>query len=206
MNDLKKHVDDAKSFNIKLTVLCAILIVVIFSIDVQIPLGVAGGVPYIAVILVSLWSTKRSFVMYLAVICSFMTILGFYVSPSGGELWQVLLNRALALFAIWITAILALQWKVHEEKISYLDCEKEREKEKIYLATIYSAQHITNNLLNQIKIVEFEIDKHSTFDKEVISMFNEMLVEASTLMQSLSTVDTIEDDAIRKSVWKKPNT
>jgi hypothetical protein len=180
--------------------------VVIFSIDVQIPLGVAGGVPYIAVILVSLWSTKRSFVMYLAVICSFMTILGFYVSPSGGELWQVLLNRALALFAIWITAILALQWKIHEDKITYLDCEKEIEKKKIYLATIYAAQHITNNLLNQIKIVEFEIDKHSTFDKEVISMFNEMLVEASTLMQSLSTVDTIEDDAIRKSVWKKPNT
>lgn len=31
----------------------------------------------------------------------------YYYSPDGGELWKVLLNRLLALFVIWVTAILA---------------------------------------------------------------------------------------------------
>ncbi len=48
---------------------------------------------------------------------SALTVIGFYSSASGGELWKVLFNRALALFAIWTTAILSVLWKnIQEEK------------------------------------------------------------------------------------------
>lgn len=198
-----KQIKDREISPIKINIISAFLIIVIFIIDLQIPLGVAGGIPYIAVILISLWSPRPNCVIYLAIVCSVMTLLGFYFSPNGGELWKVIFNRALALFAIWITAILALKWKVHEEEIFSLNHKIENEKEKIYLATIKSAQHITNNLLNQLKVVELEIENNPAFDKEVLSMFHEMQSEADTLMQDLSSVDKINDQIILDSVYPK---
>jgi len=202
---IDRHSDKTKLFNIKIDIVCALLVIVIFSIDLQLPLGVAGGVPYIAVILISLWSPKPNLVIYLAVICSIMTTLGYYFSPTGGELWKVIFNRSLALFAIWATAILALKWQKHEYQIRSLTYNMEKEKEKIYLATIHGAQHITNNLLNELKIVELEIEKHSEFDKEISSMFIDMLSKANALMKSLSSVENIDDEAIRKSIYPKTN-
>jgi len=46
-----------------------------------------------------------------------LTVIGFYSSPAGGELWKVIFNRSLALFAIWVTAILSVQRKtIYDEK------------------------------------------------------------------------------------------
>jgi len=100
----------------KIIAICLILSIAIFIIDTFIPLGVAGGVPYILVVLLSLWSSKTSLPIYVAIGVSALTVVGFYSSPSGGELWKVLSNRALALFAIWTTAILSVQWKNSQEE------------------------------------------------------------------------------------------
>ena len=81
----------------------------IFSVDLMIPLGVAGGVPYIAVVLISLRSENVQFTIYISILCSFLTILGYFFSPEGGEFWKVMMNRALAIFAIWVTAILSIK-------------------------------------------------------------------------------------------------
>ncbi len=200
---IDKYFDKTEIFNIKINTICALLTIIIFSIDLQLPLGVAGGVPYIAVILISLWSPKVNLVIYLAVICSILTLLGFYLSPTGGEAWKVLVNRSLALFAIWITAFLAIKWKNHEQEILSLNHKIKEEKEIIYLATIHGAQHITNNLLNELKIVEIEIENHPGFDKEVSSMFNDMVAEANALIKNLSSVANIDNETIRKSIHKK---
>ena len=101
----------------KVIVLCLIISITIFILDSFIPLGVAGGVPYILVVLVSLWSPRKRLPYYAAIGVSILTIIGFYSSPSGGELWKVIFNRSLALFAIWTTAILSVQRKtIQEEK------------------------------------------------------------------------------------------
>jgi hypothetical protein len=75
----------------------------------MLPLGVAGGVPYIAVVLISLKSDNIKFTIYVAIFCSVLTILGYFFSPEGGELWKVMTNRVLALFAIWVTTLLSLK-------------------------------------------------------------------------------------------------
>ncbi len=101
----------------KIIALCLILSIAIFIIDTFIPLGVAGGVPYILVVLISLWSPRTNLPIYMAIGGSILTVIGFYSSPSGGELWKVLFNRSLALFAIWTTAILSVQMKnIQEER------------------------------------------------------------------------------------------
>jgi hypothetical protein len=180
-----------------------VLALLIFAIDLQIPLGVAGGVPYIAVILLSHLSKNIRSVIYFAVFCTFLTLLGFYFSPSGGELWKVISNRALALFAIWTSAILTYKWKIHQHEMLRIRQRMEQEKQKIYMATIKGAQHITNNLLNQLLIVQLEIEKHPEFDKEVIETFNDMTKEANSLMKKLSSVKEISDENIIQSVYPK---
>ena len=200
-----KESNDPAWFEIRLYIICAVLALTILIIDLQIPLGVAGAVPYILVVLVSLWSPKPRLVIYLAIICSLLTMVGFYYSPSGGELWKVISNRLLAIFAIWVTAILALKWKLHEKEILSFENKIRNEKEQIYLATIHGAQHIINNLLNELKLVELEIKDHPEFDKEISSMFGDMMIEAKTLTNDLSTVDEIDDETIRQSIYPKKN-
>ncbi len=107
----------ADKADVKVIVLCLVFAGLIFAIDTSIPLGVAGGVPYILIVLLSLWSPRENLPVFMALVGSVLTIVGFYSSPAGGELWKVLANRSLALFAIWVTAILSVQRKtMHEEK------------------------------------------------------------------------------------------
>jgi len=110
---------------------CGLLTIIILAIDLAIPLGVAGGVPYIAVILLSLWSPQKRMTVIVSGICSVLIIVGFIFSPPGGEMWKVLSNRALALFAIWVTAALTLQRKKIEEKREKAISDREKALEDI---------------------------------------------------------------------------
>lgn len=82
--------------------------IAVFVFDLQLALGIAGGVPYISVILVALWLPGKRYIISFAIICTVLVVVGYYLSPQGGELWKVLFNRGLAVFAIWITVIIAL--------------------------------------------------------------------------------------------------
>jgi len=75
-----------------------------------------------------------------------------------------------------------------------------REKEKIYMASITSAQLVINNLLNQLALVDLEIKNHPKFSKETSEQYKEMLAEAAELMKQLSSVDQIDADEIKRSV------
>ncbi len=94
-----------------------LLAAVSFGFDLSLPLGVAGGVPYVAVILFGWWLKRPGSVIALAVLCSILTVLGYFLSPAGGVPWIVLLNRTLALFAIWVTAVLVIRAKSSETRI-----------------------------------------------------------------------------------------
>ncbi len=96
----------------------AVLTLVIFSIDLMVPLGVAGGVPYVAVVLMGLWLPRRRDVVIIAVVTSAATITAYFLSPPGGTEWMVLTNRGLALFAIWVcTLIMTLRKETQYELI-----------------------------------------------------------------------------------------
>ena len=96
-------------------VLSFALSLLILAIDLNLPLGVAGGVPYIALVLLGFWFPRRRHVFFLAAVGTALTLLGYFMSPSGGIPWVVLTNRGLALFAIWITAILIIYLKAKDD-------------------------------------------------------------------------------------------
>lgn len=84
----------------------------IFMIDLNLPLGVAAGVPYALVIFASLW-VKGSQLTYLIAALGFLfTILGFYLSPGiAAPMETVLINRGLALLLIVCTLIMVIKIK-----------------------------------------------------------------------------------------------
>lgn len=185
---------------LKQSILCSILAAIVLAIDLSIPLGVAGGVPYIVVVLASLRGTSTPFTIAVAVICSLLTGVGYLYSPAGGEEWKVVFNRGLALFAIWTTAILAIRWKKSIEENMALELKMKKEKEAIYLATIHGAQHILNNLLNQLQYIRLEVENHEDFNREVIAVYDDIVDEASSLITKLSSVSELSESNIKKSV------
>ncbi|HNP28991.1 MAG: GAF domain-containing protein [Nitrospira sp.] len=82
---------------------------VVFVLDLFLPLGVAEAVPYVAVVLIALRSPDKDDPLRLATLCTALTILGFSLSPAGTEAWIGVTNRSIAIFAIWSTALLAMQ-------------------------------------------------------------------------------------------------
>lgn len=90
----------------RLAALSTILAAVFLFFDLSLTLGVAGGVPYVAVVLVGWWFPNRNYIYLLAAISTVLTVAGYFFSPVGGLFWVVITNRSLAFFAIWITAFL----------------------------------------------------------------------------------------------------
>ncbi|ADE16556.1 PAS sensor protein [Nitrosococcus halophilus Nc 4] len=120
--------------------LCSLLAAIILLIDLLIPLGVAGGVPYIAVILLASRLPKRDYLWGFAILCTALTLLGAFLSPPGGELWQVATNRFLALTAIWISAVLLLQRQRDEVALVHAHDELEGRVQK-RTAELTTANH-----------------------------------------------------------------
>jgi len=84
------------------------LMIFILAFDLALPLGVAGGVPYVAVVLVGWWYPRLRYTAILAMLSCILVLVGYYSSPMGGVPWMVFMNRSVAIFAILITAILVI--------------------------------------------------------------------------------------------------
>ncbi len=90
------------------------LALTIFALDLVTPLGIAGGVPFVALILAGWWLPRRSDIYVLAAAASILTGLGYAFSPVAGDPVVVLINRTYALFVIWLTAIIVSIAKASE--------------------------------------------------------------------------------------------
>jgi signal transduction histidine kinase len=92
--------------NKQIILICTAFAAAIFVVDIaSLPLGVAAGVAYVAVVLVALWLSQWKSVLIVAGGVSILTIIGYLLSEPGGIPWVVVTNRLLALAAIWLTAL-----------------------------------------------------------------------------------------------------
>lgn len=91
----------------KLLAVGLLLSLIILAIDLLTPLGVAGGVPYVVLVLLCLWAKHSACIYLMAAIGTILTLVGLLLSPEGGVFWVVLTNRALAVLAIWGVALLS---------------------------------------------------------------------------------------------------
>lgn len=80
----------------------------LFLVDLLTPLGFEVWLPYIAVILMSLWLPHRRHTYWTAALCTVLIVCGMYLSPPGNEPWMDISNRVLAGIVFWVTAAAGL--------------------------------------------------------------------------------------------------
>jgi len=106
-----------KRANIRLVIFSAVLACAMLAFDLSTPLGVAGGLPYVALVLMGSWFPRKRHVFFLATVATFLTVVGYLQSPAGGVEWMVMTNRFLALSVIWVTAVLVAKRKQTEQHL-----------------------------------------------------------------------------------------
>lgn len=86
------------------------LVALVFAVDLCLPLGVASAVPYTFAVLLALSARSAWFGPSVAVLCMVLTVAKMELVPERGstEMWKVIVNRCLALFAIGMTTLLGL--------------------------------------------------------------------------------------------------
>jgi PAS domain S-box-containing protein len=74
--------------------------------DIWVPLGIGVGVLYTALVILSIWSSERQFVLIAAIIGSILIGLGFFIAPGSEPTWMAILNRVMSLVLLWLIVLL----------------------------------------------------------------------------------------------------
>lgn len=91
----------------------------IFAIDLTLKLGIAAGVPYLFSVWIAYRAPRTSTIWITALACSALTIIGAFLPLASDNFSAVVvINRMLALFAIWITAILCRQVRITRDALT----------------------------------------------------------------------------------------
>jgi C4-dicarboxylate-specific signal transduction histidine kinase len=102
------------------------LVVLVFTVDLSLPLGVASAVPYTFAVLLALSARPYWIAVAVAGLCGVLTVAKMEIVPERGttEMWKVIANRCLALFAIGMTTLLGMLRR-------RADAERQRAEEKL---------------------------------------------------------------------------
>jgi len=86
------------------TAVIVALMVVIFALDLMIPLGFVIWTLYALPLGLSRWSSSNNLTWLVAGACTALTILGYLYSPIEAPMEVALINRSLGVFMVWIVA------------------------------------------------------------------------------------------------------
>jgi signal transduction histidine kinase len=198
-------IDDASAakMNLRIGLICAVLAAGIFVIDIaSLPLGVAAGVFYVGVVLISLWFRKWQHTFIVAGIVSVFTVLGFLMSEPAGIPWMVIANRLLALASIWLVAI-GGSWLVlskrRESEGSLQKVEQEAERARKAKSRFLDAS--SNDIRHHLQtLMLLNGALHRTIGEakvqEMIVKQGDALAELGDLMNSLLEISELESGEI----------
>jgi signal transduction histidine kinase len=102
------------------------LMLVVFILDLALPVGIAVPIVYLAPIMVSLWSHRDQHTLLLANVATALIVAGLLISPPSLEFKQGAVNRLLAIYGIWVTTIVCLHRR--KEEISLREAHDRLEK------------------------------------------------------------------------------
>jgi len=199
----EKQIGSIKSTEWGVYLECGVVSLIILLIDFVTPLGIANGILYVIVVVISLRSPDKRFTIIIACISSLLVVIGYWGSPlSDIPMYQVYSNRFLALFVIWLTAILALKQRdktvqLHQARMQYLQSVKEvemrEEKLRVLKATMRTVQDITGNFLNSLHFFKLEIEKNETLTPESVTRLDELIKDTAQRLNKLGNLNEIHE-------------
>lgn len=81
----------------------------------------------------------------------------------------------------------------------------ELEKIKIHRAMLSSTHHVLNNFLNQMQLFKMTADDTPGFDPNVLSLYHQIINEASGQIEALGNLSDINESTIAAAVAPRQN-
>src|SRR5262245_48804959 len=175
------------------------LVAVVFAVDLCLPLGVAAAVPYTFAVLLAL-SAKPGWVgPVVAAVCMVLTVAKMEIVPERGttEMWKVIVNRCLALFAIGMTTLLGILRRRAEAKI------RAREADLARMGRLATAGELATLLAHELNqplaavCLQADVAAH-LIEKNDRPELKSALLEVSEQSRRASEIVR----ALRRTVWK----
>ena len=108
--------DNQKQANRTLIAGIAVLLVLVFVLDVLTPLGIATWALYVVPLGLTIWSSIRSLLPLTASVGSVLILLGYFYSPPGVSFEYAVINRSLGIVMLWVVGFFL--WSKRDEKES----------------------------------------------------------------------------------------
>lgn len=165
---------------------------IIFFMDLNLPLGIATGTLYVLIILFAWFIKQQHMIGILAIFTTLLIILGYFYSIGGAELWMVIANRAFSIMVIWVVAGLLFNIKKKENRLIAtnkkldLNLLELTNKNKELAQFTYIASHDLQEPLRTItNFTElFQQQYKDAFDEEA-KTFLGFIMQASNRMRNL---------------------
>lgn len=173
--------------------LCAIVAIGCLMADYYTELGVASGITYIFLVMTAALFKEVRIVLLLAVVSTVLILVGWQLSPSGGEFWKVGLNRLYSLIAIWAFAI-ELFYHLRTRSTDYL------EKTKVEALSLELRQQL--DTLNAAAIVSItDRNGNITFVNELFCKISKYSKEELIGKNHRVLKSDVHSDGLFKGMW-----
>jgi hypothetical protein len=97
--------------------LIAAVLLIMLVLDLNLPVGVIHGIPYVVLISVSYWMPWRRAPMVLAAVSTLLIVVGYLYSPERVDTTALLLNVSLEAAVLWVTAYLVLRYRASSRSL-----------------------------------------------------------------------------------------
>ncbi|MEB8346765.1 ATP-binding protein [Flavobacteriaceae bacterium KMM 6898] len=138
---------DKKIYSNLIGALGLLLLLTIFIIDLLTPLGIADGMLYVGVILLSKWSNDRKIFIITTITAIVLIIVGYSLSPSaplGIPSYIAITNRCFSIIVVLICAFMIIKQNLLEQKLIEAKMLAEAAQEKAESAMKAKQQFLAN--------------------------------------------------------------
>jgi len=170
-------------------ILVCLLASAIFVLALITPRDVSVSTLYVIVVLASLWFSEKRIVYGALILCTVLTVAGFFFSPGSPELWKPIINRAFAITAFWIVGVVGLK-RLQAEKVIRISNTELEQRVAERTESTQTTLHFTQSLYDVARaVISFE-DLQDVLQSIVQTV-------AQTLSADRATVITFDHEARR---------
>ncbi|NGP89882.1 PAS domain-containing sensor histidine kinase [Fodinibius halophilus] len=95
----------------------------VFVVDIQFPLGIAGGVPYALLVMATYWNKTKQPTLITGIVSTLLIIIGFFGSESSEYIIMAGANRGMAIVVVW-----GAVWFVNKYRESIAKIQKDEKR------------------------------------------------------------------------------
>lgn len=108
-----------------------LLMAIVFAVDLYTPLGIADGMSYVVIVLLTIWAENKTHTLIAACVAVVLVIIGYFLSPEVGTIAIPITNRFLSVLCIISAAFIITKYKQVEDVVNNQRISLDRVSEKL---------------------------------------------------------------------------